>query len=262
VDWRFGLWNENKRQDTFFERNAVLWFDYLDELTGFYLSEDGSLEFQMIVDPKYPILNQFMIDDLKTKYGNIRTVCSQKDEVKKACLLRNDFRDNGSAETTFVYRADEIALPNREPVGYTTIGMDEYGNIEEQIRLKNNAFNGGKTLRNHEIAAYYYVKQSPIYDPSMDLVLIGENGKPVSGCEGFIDYANGIMEIERICTHEDYRHRGLAKAVIAGCIKRGLSRGVRTVQITGWNDETCHLYGSFGEHTVIVKHRYVYDELS
>jgi GNAT superfamily N-acetyltransferase len=259
VDWRFGLWNESKQQDVFFEQNAVLWFNYLDDLTGFCLSEDGSPEFQMIIDRKYPILNQFMIDDLKTKYGTISTVCSQKDEVKKACLLRNGFRDTGPVETTFVYRADRIAFPNLESAGYTTIGMDEYGNIEEQIRLKNNAFNGGKALQNHEIAAYHYVKKSPIYDPSMDLVLLDENGKPVSGCEGFIDYANGIMEIERICTHENYRHRGLAKAVIAECIKRGLSRGVITVQITGWNDETCHLYGSFGEHTVIIRHRYAYD---
>ena len=257
VDWRYGLWNEEKRREGFFERNAVLWVTYLDELAGFYLSENGDSEFHLLADPRFPILTPFMIEELVMKDGKIQTVCSLNDAVKKETLIAKGFRDIGPAETTFVYRANNISLTSQKPEGYRIIGMDAYGDTDKQIRLKNNAFNKGKPLQNHEIATYYDVKKSPIYDPYMDLVVLNENGKPVAGCEGFIDYANGIMEIERVCTHKDYRHRGLAKAAIGECIERGLGRGVRTIQITGWNDETCHLYALFGEHTVIVRHRFV-----
>ena len=262
VDWRYGLWNEEKWQEGFFERNAVLWETYLDELVGFCLSENGDPEFHLLGDPRFPILNQFMIEDLIQKDGKIQTLCSQNEEEKKTRLLKSGFRDSGPAETTFVYQAKDISLTSQKPEGYRIVGMDAYDDIEEHIRLKHHAFNEGKTLQNRQIAAYAYVKKSPIYDPTMDLVVLNENGKPVAGCEGFIDYANGIMEIERVCTRQDQRHRGLAKAVIGECIKRGLGRGVRTVQITGWNDETCHLYALFGEYTVIVRHRFVRDNPS
>ena len=259
VDWRYGLWNEEKWQEGFFERNAVLWETYLDELVGFCLSENGDPEFHLLGDPRFPIITAFMIDELVKKDGKIQTLCSQNEEAKKAYLIKSGFCDAGPAETTFVYQAKDISLTSLKPEGYRIVGMDAYDDIEEHIRLKHHAFNEGKALQNGQIAAYAYVKKSPIYDPTMDLVVLNENGKPVAGCEGFIDYANGIMEIERVCTRKDYRGRGLSKAVIGECIKRGLGRGVRTVQITGWNDETCHLYALFGEHTVIVRHRFVRD---
>jgi ribosomal protein S18 acetylase RimI-like enzyme len=99
--------------------------------------------------------------------------------------------------------------------------------------------------------AYNHVRESPLYDPSMDIVLVNDRGEAVAGCEGFIDYENGIMEVERVCTDPDYRRRGFAGAVIGNCVRRGKTRGIQAVQISGLNEDTIRLYASFGSHQAI-----------
>jgi N-acetylglutamate synthase-like GNAT family acetyltransferase len=85
----------------------------------------------------------------------------------------------------------------------------------------------------------------------MDIVLVNGKGKAVAGCVGFIDYENGIMEVERVCTDPDYRKRGFAGTVIRECVGRGKTRGIQAVQISGLNEDTIRLYASFGRHEAL-----------
>ena len=83
-------------------------------------------------------------------------------------------------------------------------------------------------------------------EAEFDLSIINPQGEHVAGCEAFIDYENGVAEIERVCTHSGYRRRGLAKAVIESCFHRLRSHGIYTAYITGWNEATNNLYGKLG----------------
>lgn len=55
-----------------------------------------------------------------------------------------------------------------------------------------------------------------------------------------------MAEIETICTHSDYRRKGLAEAVIKECMKRLDKLGIKKVYITAWNDITNNLYEKIG----------------
>lgn len=259
IDWKYGLWNDKKQNASYFSDTTTLWYSYLDELAGFIVSEDGSNELQYVVDKKYKFLYDKMIKLSKEKYATIETVCSIDDSIKIDYLTKNGFRDAGEYEVTFVYNADNfISLNTNLPHGFTIQTMESYNNYVSQINVKRNAFRNNRELTPKDYYAYEFVKQSPLYDPSMDFVVVNELQEAVACCEGFIDYQNSIMEIERVCTHSDYRQKGLAKAVISECIKQGLQRGVKKIQITGLNEITQKLYASYGNSEKIIKRKFVY----
>lgn len=260
IDWKYGLWNDKKQEPCFFNKTTTLWYSYLDELVGFVLSEDGSNELQYVVNKKYTFLYEDMIKLSKEKYKTIETVCTISDSEKVNYLIKNGFSDAGEYEVTFVYSASDFVSLNVDlPNKYAIQTMDSYKNYTSQINLRRNAFRNNRELTPKDYYAYEFVKKSPIYDPKMDFVVTNELQEAVAGCEGFIDYQNSIMEIERVCTHSEYRQKGLAKAVICECIKQGLLRGVKRIQITGLNDITQKIYASYGKSKKIIKHKFIYE---
>ena len=59
---------------------------------------------------------------------------------------------------------------------------------------------------------YGHTRQGPIYHPQADLCVMAADGRFVSGCEALIDARNGEADVERVCTHSDFRRRGFARA--------------------------------------------------
>ena len=189
--------------------------------------------------------------------GTIEIVCMEGDKIKLAALAKAEFSLLGICETTHVYDVDnsgqqEINIPN----GFIIEDMNVRKEYDKQIELKRNAFQNGRRFSSIDYFAYRYVKRSPIYDPTMDLVLINDNDEYIAGCEGFIDYESGLMEIERVCTNQEYRRKGYARLVIQECINRGIKRGIMKYHITGWDEITNKLYSSFGDHIEIRKEKF------
>lgn len=58
-----------------------------------------------------------------------------------------------------------------------------------------------------DLLAYEYSRESEAYDPHLDISVVAPSGQHVASCVGFVDRANNIAEIERICTHSDHRRR-------------------------------------------------------
>lgn len=259
VDWYYGIWGKNKTKNGFFENTTTLWHSYFDELVGFSLTEDGAGDIHFFLKHEYEFLYPEMINKAKSENDEIRTIVNANDFEKGKCLLECGFADNGECETTYVYSIDDVSengkIVNNE---VTLLGMDECKDKDGQVELRRNAFRGNSQLTIDDYFAYEYVKKSPIYDPYMDIVAINKSGQIIAGCEGFIDYQNKIMEIERICTHSQFRGNGLARMVINECIKRGEKKGVKRIQITGWNDTTKSLYSSFGIYKDINRRSFKY----
>jgi ribosomal protein S18 acetylase RimI-like enzyme len=63
---------------------------------------------------------------------------------------------------------------------------------------------------------------------------------------GFNDPAYGVAEVEKICTHSQYRRQGLAEAVIRECFQRLKKRGIERAYITGYSEEANGLYEKLG----------------
>jgi ribosomal protein S18 acetylase RimI-like enzyme len=177
--------------------------------------------------------------------------------VRRSALELAGFANQGHCETTAWYRLEDFQLAaSALPAGYEILSMAEYGDYDSQRALKNDAFRDGAPMDEARLFAFSHVRESPLYDPAMDIVLVNEQRKAVAGCEGFIDYENGLMEVERVCTSPDYRRRGFARAVIRDCVRRGSGRGIKAAMISGLNENTIRLYSSFGPHRAIKRLEY------
>lgn len=69
---------------------------------------------------------------------------------------------------------------------------------------------------------------------------------------------NGIGQVEDLFTHADYRHRGLATALIAHCVADARSRGAREVLIAcNPTDTPKDMYRAMGFRPLLMTHNYV-----
>ena len=256
VDWKYGLWNPAKLSEHFFARHCRLWYDRLGVLAGFVLSENGRGDFAIFAREPYQFLYADMIawaeQELAPGQVALTMTVPEEDTIRRNALGLAGFGNEGHCETTAWYATEDFQFAEPDlPPGYALLSMAEYGDHDSQRTMKNAAFRAGAPMDEALRFAYSHVRESPLYDPSMDIVLVNERSEAVAGCEGFIDYENRVMEVERVCTVPEHRRRGFAGAVIRDCVRRGATRGIQAVQISGLNENTIRLYSSFGRHQAI-----------
>ena len=256
VDWKYGLWNPAKLSESFFAQHCHLWYDRLGALAGFALSENGRGDCAMFAREPYHFLYADMVawaeQELASGHDALTMTVPEEDTIRRSALELAGFGNQGHCETTAWYRIEDFQFTDPVlPAGYAIVSMAEYGDYDSQRTMKNAAFRSGKPMDEAVRFAYSHVRDSPLYDPAMDIVLVNDKSEAIAGCEGFIDYENGVMEVERVCTAPDYRRRGFAGTVIRDCVRRGITRGIKAAQISGLNENTIRLYTSFGRHSAI-----------
>jgi GNAT superfamily N-acetyltransferase len=112
--------------------------------------------------------------------------------------------------------------------------------------LYKNAWQNENNVTTFDLLRYEYNRESPCFNPKFDLSVVDGNGQHISSCVAFIDYKNNYAEIEKVCTHNKYRRRGFAEAVIRECFKRLYSEGIEFAYITGYSLEAKNLYNKLG----------------
>ena len=130
--------------------------------------------------------------------------------------------------------------------------MQTDADYRAQLLLRQNAFAGKTELSEAEIEHIAKIsrhgRDNPIYHAETDLCVVAPGGTYVSGCEALIDTRNLEADIERVCTHSDFRRQGLAQVVIQECLYRLKEMGVKKAHITGYSEGAIALYGSLGAH--------------
>jgi len=260
--WKYGLWSERKQEPGHFEGAARLWFDWLGELAGFAITENGDNRYFLLVDPAYAQLCPGMLDWLEAERpdrdSDIAVYAGASDARKRRYLEHAGYEDKGESEETFVYRAEDIVLPDPVlPPGGKIATRDDYRDFDKVIRFRFYAFNPGEELTDALLYAFRYANRNPLVDPALEVLLLDSNDEPVSGAVGYVDYRNRSMEVEVVCTRADCRGRGYARTAIGECMRLGMERGVAKIHISGWNDETKKLYSSFGSHESAIIRKYV-----
>ncbi len=264
VDWKYGLWREDKYFPNFFRKNAQLWLDYFGELIGFAISENGDNMFQIFIKDAYmqvyTEMAQWVIEHWRDRDVALATQVTEKQPAQLRILEQCGFVSKGIAEVTRMYNLSD--METAAPVlaeGFELVDMATHYDPIGLARLKANAFSNRNSVSNVELLAHEYVRESPIYQPEFDLAIVTAQGEYVAGCEAFIDYENGVAEIERVCTHSAYRRKGLAKAVIQACFHRLRNHGIPTAYITGMSEGAISLYGKLGHHKEINRVHYERD---
>jgi GNAT superfamily N-acetyltransferase len=251
VDWKYGLWSPIKYFPTFFSQNAELWFDYLGDLIGFAISEGGDGSFTLFTEERHSYLYsemlEWVIHNWADREGTLTTEVNENQFIEQHTLEAHQFVSQGICEVTRAFDCENVRTMSSDlPAGFTFSTMQANYRPLEQLELKLNAFRKRGDITELDIMTHEYVRTSPLYNPAFDFYVMDALGKHVAGCEAFIDVANGSAEIERVCTHSDFRKRGLAKAVLLKCMQALADHGIHRAYITGMEEMTIRLYGTLG----------------
>lgn len=254
VDWKYGLFENKLAFPVFCEQNAHLWFDAFDRLAGFVISESGGSGIAILTGPGYRFLFGEMLAwalEAWTERGPRFSIEITENQALEARALEQvGFRRKSEFYTRTFDLAQEPAPRFPLEEGFVIIDMASQPDYRGQRILRANAFSGLKDPTEEQIdfqlRFYNHSIQGPIYHPETDLCVMAPDGRLVAGCEALIDARNAEADIERICTHSDFRQRGFARAVIQECLQRLRGMGLLRAYITGYSPQAVALYGSLG----------------
>jgi GNAT superfamily N-acetyltransferase len=252
VDWKYALWGEKLSTPGFHTQNAHLWFDGFGSLAGFAISENGGHEIAIITTKGYRFLFEEILAWTLENWGDrdpgLSIEITSHQFLEVGFLERNGFqRDSSFFRSHFDLTKD---LGKRYPLanGFTIVSMRTEADYHAQLLLRQNAFAGKTELSDEEIEHITkissHARDNPIYHAGTDLCVAAPDGTYVSGCEALIDTRNLEADIERVCTHSDYRRRGLARVVIQACLVRLQEMGMKQAHITGYSEGAIALYRS------------------
>ena len=250
-DWKYGLWRETKYFPMFFRRHAQVWSNGLGDIVGFVLSEDGENLFFIFTRQRYDHLYGAILDWTIANWGpRWPALVAEVNEAQTdaiAALVERGFACQGEAATTRAYTvAEQAAAGYILPAGFRVVSIAEEPDYAGKRLVQVNAFRGLNEVKEIDLLAYEYSRESDAYDPHLDLSVVAPNGQHVASCVGFVDSVNAIAEIERICTHADHRQRGYAFAAVRACFARLHCRGIARAYITGYSGEANNLYEKLG----------------
>ena len=253
VDWKYALWGAKQTTPGFWRHNAELWLDAFGDLAGLAISESGDAEFAIITTAGYRFLYEEMLEWVLRSWGErgprMATEITERQQVEAQALERHGFQLGAAFYTR---RFDLTKEPGeRAPLepGFTIVDMGARPDYRQQRLLRIDGFQG-KVLPEEEVQRQMeieaYARQGPIYHASTDLCVVAPDGRFVAGCEALIDARNAEADVERVCTHSEFRRRGFARAAIQECLERLRAMGLRSAYITGYSPGAIALYGSLG----------------
>ena len=257
VDWKYALYENKRAFASFCDENAQLWFDGFGELAGFAVSESGDAGFCILTLSGYRFLYEEILQwVLERGQGRISarnhfsTELTEYQDWELKVLESYGFR----CESAFFTRRFDLTgeLVPRFPLepGFTIVDMKRHPDFRAQGILRANAFQNKATLTeeelNERITYFNFNMKGPLYRPDTDLYVMTKDGRFASGCEALINAHGREADIERVCTHSDFRQRGFARAVIQECLYRLKAIGMYDAYITGYSPEAIGLYGSLG----------------
>jgi GNAT superfamily N-acetyltransferase len=258
VDWKYGLYTDKRTFPSFCDENAQLWFDGFGELAGFVISETGETDFSILTLDGYRFLYEEMLqwvlqawEERASENGsNSSTEITEFQTWETKILERYGF---GCQSDFFTRRFDltqELAPHVPLEPGFTVVDMQSHPDYRAQGILRANGFQGKSSLSEEELdyrlQYFNHNHNGPIYHPQTDLCVMAENGTFVAGCEALINAPGLEADVERVCTHSNFRKRGFARAVIQECLYRLQQIGIHNAYITGYSPEAVALYGSLG----------------
>ena len=258
VDWKYGLYTDKRSFPSFCDENAHLWFDGFGELAGFVISETGETDFSIMTLAGYRFLYeemlQWVLDAWKERVSkngfSFSTEITEHQDWETKILECHGFRPQSTFYTRRFDLTQGLAPRFRLEPGFSIVDMQSHPDYRAQGILRADAFQGKSTLSeeelNYRLKYFNHTHQSPIYHPKTDLCVVAEDGTFVAGCEALINAPGLEADVERVCTHSNFRKRGFARAVIQECLYRLQDIGIHNAYITGYSLEAVGLYGSMG----------------
>lgn len=254
VDWKYGLFSAKLARPDFCARNAELWLDPFGDLVGLLVSESGGADIAIATLPGYRFLYAeilaWALEAWAERGPRLSTEVSEHQAIEIRALEGQGFR---LSQPYMAHRYDLATMADSAPrldPGFTIVDMQAHPDYRARRILRWNGFHDADYASEQELQAAleidHYWLSSPIYHPAADICVMAADGRFVAGCEALLDARNLGADIERVCTHGDFRRRGFARAAILACMGRLREMGMRHAFITGYSAAAIGLYGALG----------------
>ena len=246
-DWKYGLWHERKLDPSFLSNNCRLFTNFFDHVVGFAIAEEGDRMFHLLCNKNLEryLLPRMLayVEENWCKEDGLCTEISERDQYLDTLLVQKGFEKRLSSQTT-IYNLSEFEKTLSIPDGYRFVNLEDNQNYDSKVQLYLSGFQGQDEpmIQQWDRVIYSYNRKSPIYNPRYDFSLINHEGTHSSGCVCFIDFENKYAEIEKVCTHQDHRRKGLASALIQCAMMELKTIGIARAEITGYSDEAKKTY--------------------
>lgn len=264
VDWRYG---HIEKENEFCSKTLIKFVDESNEIFGIAINEDGNNCLTLLTTTESPELYQRLLEDavdyLMVGHETIYFELSERQTMEMDCIRKMGFVEvGGSQKMRYALESMEIDTIKSKD-GFRIISLAEEPMYEQQGRLRASAFQGRLEISEEEVAERLahieIMKQSPTFNPSTDILVVDSFGKAVAGCEPLVNFHTKDAEIERVCTHIDFRNQGFSRMVITEAMRRLKDEGIKYAYLSGWNDTTIHLYKSFGPHQSLKIYNFKYE---
>lgn len=259
-DWKHGLWHSKKLDPSFMCKNCQAWTDAFDDFVGIAISEEGDSLFHLFAKPNYRLylydkMLDFVEENWKERENRLHTEIPEDNLILCNILEKRGYIKRPASHTT-EYDLQNFKVTLDLPKGFSVVNMEENGDQESKLMLYKSGFENKNTFEAWDLVTFRYNRESPAYNPEFDFSVIDEKGKHVSGCVCFIDFENCCAEVEKVCTHKDYRRRGLSSGLIQRALMKLKEIGIKKAYITGYTEEAKSTYKKVGPVSCKINYDY------
>ena len=153
----------------------------------------------------------------KAQELEVRFRVEETDEKRMALLTELGYEDLGLEEYNRIRPVDTPIPECQLPDGFTIRHVDVEADFLQYRRVLAAVFPHCRRMT-RRLAKIY--STASFYRKDLDLVAVDSDGTFAAFCTVRIDPISRMAEFEPVGTHPDYRHLGLAKAVICGGLHR------------------------------------------
>jgi ribosomal protein S18 acetylase RimI-like enzyme len=232
-DVAWGLRQHEGRED---EWSFKLWHDGDAVVAWSWLKGDGG-ELDYDVHPDRGDLLDEILDEPDAR----SSIAFDDDAVARGALARRGFTEPGTAFHVNVRDLSEAPAPPSLPEGfrYRTIGPAD---LAERVAVHRDVWAPSRVTE----SSYRNVIAEWPYRSSLDCVVEAPGGRFAAYVLAWPDDENGVGLFEPVGTREEFRRRGLGRAVCAFALQRLHEEGLRQAIVGCVTDSACALYESAG----------------
>lgn len=258
--WLFYGCLEDK-ENGFYSRNAWIWKDETDRITGLCISREGGHDIQIVTHPGHPelpalLLSWIMEDWAKGRKEISTEICDYNAELAEMFLNKGFVKTSDYFGCIRSYDLKNMDLSKLVmPEGYYIKSADEELDLPSRLEVIRNSFNDD--IFSEEI--YRDIQARETYNKDLDLSVFSPEGKHVCTCLGWIDAKNNAADIESLGTHSSFRKKGLARALMTECFRRLKKKRIETAFIASFEEMTHNFYDSFGYKEKFKRFEYTWE---
>jgi predicted N-acetyltransferase YhbS len=186
------------------------------------------------------------------KTNSLHLYIHDRDEELRSLVRERGYEKDGD-DPAYVseFIIEDLPGPNL-PEGFSLQSMADENNIELRREIFGRGFNHPDPSEWPSVFAYEELQRAPDYRKDLDLYIVGPEGNHVACCIIWHDAHNRIGILEPVCTHPDFRRRGLGREVMMEAIRRVAALDAEKVVVGSGQ----HFYEAIGFEKKHVSHRW------